>query len=416
MRVLPIGLISLVAVALAACGGGGGGDGGGDIPASGLRLGDPIEGLPPATLEAFHRGKALMTHRFTPSEGLGPFFNATSCAACHEVPVTGGSAPNYRNFFLAAVGTPPFQSPITTAPGIPSMVVPSFSGGPPFDRVRPTIPEPTPGLPVASTHRNAPSMLGVGLFEFVTDATIMGLSDPDDANGDGISGRFNRDGGFNVGRFGYKCQANNIESFIRGAAQNQMGMTSNPVLGNGAIVSLSTSFLPQVAGGQNAPTTDGDGVPDPELSTSDFADIIAFNKFLAPPQRLPDTSASIRGEAMFEQIGCTLCHLPSIPSSLTDLHAYTDLLIHDMGPDLADGISMGFPQPSVLAGSSTAQEWRTQPLWGVRLHAPYLHDGRSDTLDAAIRAHGGEGLASRTAYLNLSQTERDDIIAFLEIL
>jgi CxxC motif-containing protein (DUF1111 family) len=250
----------------------------------------------------------------------------------------------------------------------------------------------------------------------VSNATIISLSDPNDANSDGISGRYNRDGALRIGRFGFKAQANNIESFIRGAAQNQMGMTTNPVLGNGAIVSHRVGFLPQVAGGQEAPTVDADGVPDPEISVNDFADIIAFNKFLAPPRRAQDTAASLRGEVLFATIGCALCHLPTIESSLGPLAAYTDLLIHDMGPENADNISMGLPQPSTISGFTTGAEFRTQPLWGVRHTAPFLHNGRADTLDDAIRMHGGEGAASRDLYTGLTQAERDDIIAFLEVL
>lgn len=403
---------ALVLILFAAACSGGGGSGGTSAPAE-FQLGDPIEGLPGPQLAAFLRGKALMRKRFKPSEGLGPFYNASSCAACHEVPATGGSAPNYRNFFLAAIGPEGSQAPLSDPMGIPSLVVPSFHR---TDRVRPRIPESLPGLPVTVAQRNAPPMFGIGLFEFVSNATIIANSDPDDSDGDGISGRFNRDPSLRIGRFGYKSQANNIESFIRGAAQNQMGMTTNPVLGNGAIVSHRALFLAQVGGGQETPTTDSDGVPDPEISTTDFADIIAFNKFLAPPRRLPDTPASLRGELLFEQIGCTKCHHPTIDSAIGPLAAYTDLLIHDMGPELADGISMGIPQASTIAGFTTGSEWRTQPLWGVRHSAPFLHDGRADTLDDAIRMHGGEGAQSRDAYIGLTQPERDDIIAFLEVL
>ncbi len=402
--------IAVMALALAGCSDGGG------VPSGESQLGGPIPGLPPATLAAFERGRELMEHNFTPAEGLGPYYNATSCAACHESPVTGGSAPLYRNFYLAAQGFAPFQGPVNTAPAIPSIVLPNFRS-PPFDQARPTIPETSIFFPVETAQRNGPPLFGIGLFEFVVDDTILQYADPDDSDGDGISGRTNRDTNFNIGRVGYKCQANNIEVFIRGAVQNQMGMTTDPVAGNAAVVSLSTRFLPQVAGGQTSPTSDSDAVPDPEISVSDFADIIAFNKFLKQPDRLPDTPQTMMGEALFDSIGCTKCHRPTLPSSIGDLHAYTDLLIHDMGPALADNISMGMPQPAVFPGSGgTGSEFRTQPLWGVRMHAPYLHDGRADTLEQAVLAHGGEGVESRDAYAALTQAERDAIIAFLEIL
>ena len=411
MRPLHIWLVATLVLAACSGGGSGGAAGGGGSEAA---LGGPIEGLPASALAAFERGRVLMSHRFTPSEGLGPFYNATSCAACHEVPTTDGSAPLYRNFFFAAQGFPPFQGPVATAPAIPSIVLPNFQC-PPFNLLRPTIPPSSVLFPVVTPQRNAPPMFGIGLFEFVNDDTITGNADPDDANGDGISGRFNRTPTFDIGRFGYKCQANNIEAFIRGAAQNQMGMTTDPVAGNAAIVSLSTRFLPQVGGGQLSPTTDNDSIPDPEISINDFADLIAFCRFLKPPDRLPDTPESIAGEALFSSIGCTACHLPELPSSIGPLAAHTDLLIHDLGPALADGVSQGLPQPSVLSGT-TENEFRTQPLWGLRHHAPFLHDGRADTIEQAILAHAGEGSAARLAYEALTQAEKDNIIAFLEIL
>jgi CxxC motif-containing protein (DUF1111 family) len=407
---------------MAACSGGGGGNGGGGgaplpIDPQLAALGSPIEGLPPAQLAAFERGRELMVKRFKPGDGLGPLYNATSCAACHDKPVVGGSSPRYRNFYIAVFGPPGFQFSL---PGLPSPVVPlygtltspefSLNGG------RVVIPESIGGLPVLQLQRNAPPFFGVGLFEFVSDQTIIGLSDPDDLDQDGISGRYNSDPMGNIGRFGYKLQANNIEVFIRGAAQNQMGMTTDPVLGNAAVVSLSSCYRPQAASGQDTPTTDSDGVSDPEIPTADFADIIAFNRFLAPPVPKPFTAAAERGELKFAEIGCTKCHVPEIPSSMGPLRAYTDLLLHDMGPELADGLSQGFPQAGINDPFTTASEFRTQPLWGVALHAPFLHDGRADSLTEAIMMHGGEAQAIRDAFNALLPEERDDIIAFLESL
>jgi CxxC motif-containing protein (DUF1111 family) len=261
-------------------------------------------------------------------------------------------------------------------------------------------------------------MFGVGLFEFVSNATIIAMADPNDTNpADGVSGRFNRDNALNIGRLGYKCQANNIEAFIRGAAQNQMGITTDPVAGTGAVVSLSGCLLGrQVSGSQNDPTTDNDGVPDPEMATTDLADLITFCRFLAPPAKKPFGPAELAGEALFDSIGCAKCHVPEIPSAVGPLGAYTDLLIHDMGSDLADGISMGTAQPAVGTPLTTQNEFRTQPLWGVSMHKPFLHDGRADTLLDAILMHGGEAATIRDAFAGLSAAEQDDLIAFLEAL
>ena len=103
-------------------------------------------------------------------------------------------------------------------------------------------------------------------------------------------------------------------------------------------------------------------------------------------------------------------------SSRGPVNAYTDLLLHDMGPALADDMSFGIPQVSPSSPFNSGSEYRTQPLWGVRMHAPFLHDGRAETLDEAILLHEGEATAIRDAYSALSQTDRDDIVEFLEHL
>jgi CxxC motif-containing protein (DUF1111 family) len=374
-------------------------------------LGGPIPGLTQPELDAFYRGKRMFEKRFRPSEGLGPFYNATSCQSCHSDPVTGGSSPVYRNFFLAVYGTlssqgsiPPFLSPVVPAFGHgdfhPTTTEFTLEGG------RTVIPTTLFNLPVFSAQRNALPIFGVGLFEFVSDTEILSRVDVLDADGDGISGRENRDFGASVGRFGTKAQSNNIELFTRAPLQNQMGITSDPFLGAGGIVSLCRM---QVSSNPNDPTVDADPVPDPEINTQDLGDLIAYSRFLAPPDPLPFDDAATRGQAKFDAIGCTKCHVPTLPSSRGPIHPYTDLLVHFMGNGLADNIKLGM-------SGSTALEFRTQPLWGVSLHAPFLHDGRAQTLLEAILAHGGEAQAYRDAFDALPQSDKDDVISFLEHL
>lgn len=371
-------------------------------------LGDAIGGLTQEELDSFVRGREVMTRRFTPEEGLGPFYNTTSCAACHSAPVTGGSAPVYRNFYLVGLGFPGSQSPI---PGLPSMALPSYAA---IEGNRPSIPDPqVVGLPVTAAHRNGPPFLGVGLFEFVSNNEIYSRADPEDDDQDGISGRFNTDGVGNVGRFGYKLQANFIEAFIRGAMRNQMGITTDPVMGSGGIVSAS---LLQVSAGFDDPTEDTDSVPDPEISFDDMADLLTFNRLVAPPNQKEFGAEEELGSTLFDQINCTKCHVPVLSSSVGDLHAYTDLLLHDMGPNLADGISMGVPQFWASGVQTTESEFRTQPLWGVSLHGPWLHDGRAGSIEEAILLHGGEGQASRDAFDALSTSEKEAIVRFLEAI
>jgi CxxC motif-containing protein (DUF1111 family) len=187
-------------------------------PLAAQTLGDPIPGLTQAELDAFERGRALFVKRFTPEEGLGPLYNATSCASCHSTPTVGGSAQHYRNFYLGMFGTAPSQMAFFE---LPSPVIPAFGphdlgGSTQFDLEvgRFVIPPDYFGNPVVVAQRNAIPIFGTGLFEFVNNGTILANTDPNDANGDGISGRANFDFG-DLGRFGVKAQSNNIERFTR---------------------------------------------------------------------------------------------------------------------------------------------------------------------------------------------------------
>jgi CxxC motif-containing protein (DUF1111 family) len=400
-------------------GGGGGGSGGGGNQPDDFELGDPIDGLTPDQLAAFKRGLIMFEKRFKPSEGLGPFYNATSCASCHSTPTAGGSSQLYRNFYMAMVGTPPFQAPID--PGI-SPVVPAYGNfenqlGFDLEGGRPVIPDLFFGLEPVVAQRNTVPMFGVGLFEFIDNATIIANADPDDLiTPDGVSGRYNTDFGA-LGRFGVKAQSNAIEFFTRAPLNNQMGITSDPFEGSGAIVSLCSAAVPlQVSTDPDDPITDSDPVQDPEISHDDLGDLIAYSKFLAPPPKKTFSPEAIAGELLFDQIGCTKCHIPELTSSLGPVGAYSDLLIHDMGPALADGLSFGIPQVAQGQLQSTESEWRTQPLWGVSLHAPYLHDGRAETLLEAITLHAGEAQTITDAFNALTGPEQADLITFLEHL
>lgn len=410
-------LIGLLLAALPAC------SGKNRTPSAGpgpdptpLQLGDPLPGLSAEELAAFERGKVLFAKRFAPSQGLGPLYNATSCESCHSKPVMGGTADLYRNFYVAAIGNPPFQSNL---PGLPSQVIPAFGSQatPLFDLEgkRVELVDEFEGSPVISAQRNSVPLFGVGLFEFIGNAAILANADPEDADLDGISGRHSGDAA-GLGRFGQKAQSNNIEFFTRAPLKNQMGITSDPFKGVAGTVSLAHGMAVQGSGTPNAPTRDDDGVPDPEISPQDLGDLIAFTRFLAPPQPQPFDAAATRGETLFTAIACAKCHIPELPSSRGPVRAYTDLLIHDMGDQLADNINFGIPQASASSPPHAGREFRTMPLWGVSKFGPHLHDGRAHTLDEAIRLHGGEAAASRDAYVALSAAEREDVLAFLEKL
>jgi CxxC motif-containing protein (DUF1111 family) len=154
-------------------------------------------------------------------------------------------------------------------------------------------------------------------------------------------------------------------------------------------------------------TIDLDDVPDPEITESELFDLICFASLLAAPEPDAPTAQTERGEATFNEIGCDGCHLPSLRGPRGAIPAYTDLLLHDMGSDLADRFPMG---------DATGREFRTQPLWGIVAGGPYLHDGRAETIDDAVRWHDGEAASSRDDYVGLSSDAHDDLIAFLESL
>lgn len=351
-------------------------------------LGEPNPGLNSAALAAFLRGKEVFERRFIRSEGHGPDFNVSSCHACHEFPTTGGSSPLYRNFYLVADIQNNAMAPVFDDD---QLVARTFS----YER---TMREPIPFTADIVAQRNAPPMFGIGIFEGISATTILANRDPSDLDGDGISGRENIDGA-QVGRFGYKAQESGLEDFVRGPLFNHMGITTNPLVG--------VPLLPLRAEAQvsapGTPTTDTDGVPDPELGSAELADLLVFTQQLAPPVPLPMDATAQDGEEIFLAIGCAKCHIPNLAGAAVS--AYTDLLLHDMGSELADGVQMG---------NASGSEFRTQPLWGLRHHAPYLHDGRADTIDDAIRLHGGEATAIRSAYAQLSQADRNAVLAFLE--
>jgi CxxC motif-containing protein (DUF1111 family) len=377
---------------------------------------------PNATAEeraAFERGRKVAQHRFTPREGLGPEFNLTFCTGCHERPAIGGSGARYREFLLIGQRLPDGSYNPLGKSGVQTLY--SLE---PVSRV------PTPdGVNVSAT-RVPIAFFGAGLLAEIPDEKILANADPDDRDGDGIRGRPNFDRGF-VGRFGRKSQTVSLEGFIRGPLFNHLGITSNPLpdarkaklpvpsaaapAGNAQPSTRSVTGegeeIGQVSQAQAAapdePTTDTDDAPDPELSEDDLFDLVSFVMLLGAPRPDPPTAESEAGRALFEKARCTACHVPALEGPRGLVPAYSDLLLHDMGPELADGVSMK------LAGAS---DFRTQPLWGIAAEGPYLHDGRADTLDEAIRLHGGEAARSRDAYVALSDVERTQVLAFLRSL
>ncbi len=333
--------------------------------------GEATPGLTGAQNDAFELGRDVFSKLYMRIDGVGPNQLGASCVGCHETPVAGGS------------GTETFVRVFSV--GVATIV-----------------------------DHDAPALFGTALFERVSDETILAMQDPNDEDDDGISGRPNIDGD-RIGRFGLKAQAATLESITRGMLVNQMGITSDPL----AKIARPQNARPQIARptylAQVAPPTGGGGnagndddVDDPEINATDLANLIAFQGLLAAPLRGTIDLAVQRGDALFASIGCADCHVPSLPLDTGEvIHPYTDLLIHNMGEELSD---------MVFQGVASGTEFRTAPLWGLSLSAPYLHDGRAETIDDAIRAHAGEAQNARDGYITLSDEERTDLMRFLESL
>ena len=330
----------------------------------------------------------------TPATGLGPVFNDVSCAGCHNRPHVGGSSVRTVTRIgrdgsggfdeLVALGGPIIQEQGTSAGGC-------FTAG-----------EVVPAEATIVAPRDTPALFGLGLLDKLSDSTILRYADPDDRNGDGISGRANMIGG-RVGRFGRKAQIVGLAEFAADAYLNEMGVT--------------TAVRPEEVRPQGSdPVCDVAG--EPEDSGADVAAFTDFVTLLAPLQpgyAARQVKRSTRfGARLFKTIGCQSCHnakfkvITAPPAGRrVKVVLWSDLLLHDMGPGLADGI----PQ-----GDASGSEFRTAPLWGVLWSAPYLHDGRASTIDAAIVLHGGEATRARDTFIALSPEQRAQVVAFLKSL
>ena len=258
--------------------------------------------------------------------------------------------------------------------------------------------EPVPIEATAFGRRTTPSLLGFGLLDAVPEAAIVALADPDDRNGDGISGRPNRLPDGRIGRFGRKAQIATLREFTSGAFINEMGITSPPE--------------PREQTIRDTPLPSGvDPARDPELGQAGLDATDAFVRLLAPPPPTLSSFAELQGRRLFANGGCTGCHVPVLrtgPSpvralSNTTVAAYTDLLLHDMGPELAD-ICLGQAEPA---------EFRTEPLMGVQFKEAFLHDGRAPSIEAAIQLHAGEAAGPRDRFLALSPQERAALLRFV---
>jgi CxxC motif-containing protein (DUF1111 family) len=363
-------------------------------------LGEPLAGLSAAELGRFHAGMALFNKVFTPEEGLGPLFNENQCSACHTSPVAGGTG---EQFVVRASRSTPAGDcdPLSAVGGenVRSQATPQL-------RAHGIERQPFPSEATDSVRINVPYIFGLGLVEAIPEEEILARADPEDRDGDGISGRPGRDAEGRFARFGRKADQATLRGFVESAAHLEMGLTSPARPHEGTLA--GRPFPPGV-----------DLASDPELDETTVALLTDFVRFLAPAARRAgespeDQRAIERGEALFRTVGCTSCHTPSMTTGRTPVAAldrkrvelYSDLLLHDMGPALK----------TVCAPGASPTELRTEPLMGLGRRSRYLHDSRTSDLHEAILLHGGEAAPARERFRALNELQRHDLVRFLRSL
>lgn len=381
----------------------------------------------------------------TARDGLGPFYNAVSCSACHfkdgrgRPPAFDGELGKGLLLRFSTPGSDAFGGALadgiyghqlqdnailgSTIKGQVGITYQNFTeilaDGTTVELQKPVYHINNLGYgPLAAnvmvSPRVASQMVGLGLLEAVPQSTWLGFADENDANGDGISGRANyvydiESNSVKMGLFGWKANQPSIKQQIAAAFLNDMGITS--------------ALLPT----EYAPTgVDISGIPNggsPEIPDVAFNRVVVYSQSLAVPMRRNYNDPKVlNGKKVFGDLNCIACHKPKMETGNTYsiaglrnqvIRPYTDMLLHDMGQGLADGAA------DYLAAGN---EWRTPPLWGIGLietvngHTRYLHDGRARNLTEAILWHGGEAQQAKEAFKALNPQDREDLLKFLNSL
>ncbi len=371
-------------------------------------------------------------------DGLGPLFHDVSCGSCHPAtgrpPTLGNNGQVHPGLLIRLarpqdggwVADPSFggQFQPQAIPGVPAEGRVTWS-----DRAQSPEFRDFPGLIAPEFHlethaaysalhadtraggRISPQLLGLGLLDLVSDDAILALEDPDDLNGDGISGRVHRLPNGSIGRFGWKATQPTLLAQSAAAFANDMGITS-PENPQDDCTSVQTQCLSAPNGGE------------PEITGPHLSALIEFQRYVGVPaaRRTAPESTLKNGATLFRQAGCDSCHVPSLETGDIPAHpllsnqrfyAFTDLLLHDMGPGLADFIGEGNAAP---------EEWRTPPLWGIGLveslstNARFLHDGRARSIHEAILWHGGEAESARKYVQELGPEDLEDLLIYVRSL
>lgn len=414
-----------------------------------------LSNLPVPKLRDFAYGNRLFNTNWVTApasvehfDGLGPLFNRNSCVGCHVRDGRGRAPQGEEERLLSSLvrvsveGEGPHGAPLkhpiyggqlqdkAIHPYAPeaqvrvrySAKVVRFPDGTERTLRRPEVTLEgfaygAPSPPLLSSFRVASALHGLGLLEAVPVDAILSSADPSDSDGDGISGRANwvwdsERGERALGRFGWKAGQPTLRQQAAAAFAGDIGITSS-------IVTEDDRSATQRA------RIDAPDGGEPELRKRDLNALVFYLRALAVPVARvegPQHGAILRGYQRFKEVGCAGCHrerletgaLAEIPAlSGQVIHPYTDLLLHDMGEELADG------RPEFAANG---REWRTPPLWGLGLieavngHTDLLHDGRARGPEEAILWHGGEAERSKSAYMALPASEREALLAFLRSL
>ena len=419
----------------------------------------PSANLAPSRRLDFSVGNSFFRNPWVPApasttarDGLGPLFNTNACQNCHlkdgrghppepgalsaasmlvrlSIPATAEHTELLQRQGVVAEPTYGTQLQDMANPGVApegkvrvnySSVPVHFADGTRVELRKPQLEITQLGYgdmhpDTLFSTRIAPPMIGLGLLEAIAEQDILAAADPDDADGDGISGRPNivwdrQQQRSVLGRFGWKAGQPNLNQQNADAFANDMGLTTT-LIAHDNCTQAQPDCLAAVNGGV------------PEVSDNILASVLFYSRNLGvPARRNVDDPQVLQGKSLFHQAGCQKCHTPSFTTSADAaepelanqlIRPYTDLLLHDMGEGLADG------REEFLA---SGREWRTPPLWGIGLtqavngHTQFLHDGRARNLLEAILWHGGEAETAKQQVLKFDADERAALLAFLNSL
>jgi CxxC motif-containing protein (DUF1111 family) len=364
-------------------------------------FGDPLPGLTTAQQARFNAGLDQFEEAESVEDGLGPVFNDVSCAACHSVGGVGGGS----DIFVTRFGRTDHGrfDPLAQFGGslIQKNGIGQFGA---FNFVAEVVP------PIANTvaKRRTVPLFGLGLVDAVPDRLFFAIAQRQQEQSPDTAGRVAivtdvASGQQRVGKFGWKCQNATLLTFSGDAYLNEMGITT-PMFPN--------ENCPQ---GNCAMLAGNPALRNPnDVDNSALTALTDFMTLLGPPPPGPSNPSTRAGGQVFQAIGCANCHLPALVTGQSPIRAlnnvafqpFSDFLLHDMG-NLGDGI---------VQSAASGSQMRTAPLWGLREFTTFLHDGRANSVTAAILAHDGQGGSARNRFRSLDPTRKAQLLAFLNSL